>query len=177
MKLRQLQSLRTKKSKDKKIRKLLLDFELFKNAQEIFSYITHRGEVDTVEIIRALMTAKKVIVPMLKDKKLCLAQVAPPFELQDGEFGIPEPKFCLSINELTRVECALIPAVSFDDSGHRVGYGGGYIDRLLKEMRCTTIGLAYELQIVEKIPALPHDVPVDYIVTEKRVINCKKYIT
>ncbi len=69
----------------------------------------------------------------------------------------------------------VLPGVAFDESGHRLGYGAGYYDRLLEteNERPFLAALAFELQIVEQVPVAGHDVKVDMIVTEARVIRCK----
>jgi hypothetical protein len=72
-----------------------------------------------------------------------------------------------------KIDLAVVPGVSFDRRGHRIGYGMGYYDSLLGQTRCKKIGLAYDLQIVEHVPNEPHDVAVDMIVTESETIDCK----
>jgi 5-formyltetrahydrofolate cyclo-ligase len=64
-------------------------------------------------------------------------------------------------------------AVAFDIHGHRLGYGKGYYDRLLKKIKGLKVGLAYDFQIVDKLPVEPHDIPVDLIITPTRIINTK----
>ena len=69
----------------------------------------------------------------------------------------------------------IVPGVGFDEKGQRIGHGMGYYDKLLKKStKAQHIGLAFECQMVEKIPTYKHDVSVDKIITEKRVINCMK---
>ena len=74
-----------------------------------------------------------------------------------------------------KFDLCIVPGVAFDKTGHRIGFGGGYFDRLLKKTRAATIGLAYEFQIIDKVPVTAYDVAVDYIVTEKRVIRCQQF--
>jgi 5-formyltetrahydrofolate cyclo-ligase len=68
----------------------------------------------------------------------------------------------------------LVPGVAFDDRGHRLGYGGGFYDRLLPLVPPTVarVAGAFEMQVVERVPTAPHDVGVDTIVTERRTLNC-----
>ena len=67
----------------------------------------------------------------------------------------------------------LVPGIGFDKKGSRIGHGKGYYDNLLKNSnRAVHIGLAFECQIVKCIPTQNHDIPVDKIVTEKRIIDC-----
>ena len=66
----------------------------------------------------------------------------------------------------------LVPGVAFDLGGRRLGYGGGYYDRLLPLLppRAARVAGAFEIQLVERVPAAPHDVAVDAIVTESRIV-------
>jgi 5-formyltetrahydrofolate cyclo-ligase len=66
----------------------------------------------------------------------------------------------------------IVPGIAFDLRGHRIGYGNGYYDRLLKRIHAPSIGLAFDEQVVDFIPNKFHDVAVDKVVTEKRVIKC-----
>ncbi len=97
--------------------------------------------------------------------------------------GIPEP----DVRENRRVtikdiDLVVIPGTGFDIQGNRLGYGGGYYDRLLgyesKQLaeveHIPTVALAFEEQIGEEIPAEPHDIQVDMIITDKRLIRCTK---
>jgi 5-formyltetrahydrofolate cyclo-ligase len=65
----------------------------------------------------------------------------------------------------------LVPGTAFDSSGHRIGYGKGYYDRLLKKTTSSKIGIAYDFQIVKKVPAENHDIKMTQIVTDKKIYN------
>ena len=67
----------------------------------------------------------------------------------------------------------LVPGLAFDPAGGRLGYGLGFYDRAfaVADPGALKVGLAFELQIIESIPADPHDVPMDFVVTEDRVIR------
>ena len=71
------------------------------------------------------------------------------------------------------LDLALVPGIAFDRSGNRLGFGKGYFDRFLARCRCPAIGLAYELQLVDTIETVAHDVPMDKIVTETAVYTCR----
>ncbi|MDP1758755.1 MAG: 5-formyltetrahydrofolate cyclo-ligase, partial [Thermodesulfovibrionales bacterium] len=90
--------------------------------------------------------------------------------------GILEPS--VSEKRLTKINdinLVIIPGAAFDASGNRLGYGAGFYDKLLAEIKnkIPIVTPAYEEQIVENIPSEPHDVKVSKIVTDKRVIECK----
>jgi 5-formyltetrahydrofolate cyclo-ligase len=66
-----------------------------------------------------------------------------------------------------------VPGVAFDRNGNRIGRGKGYYDRLLEQTRAITVGVGYGFQLIEDIPAEPHDIAVDYVITEHGVIRSK----
>jgi 5-formyltetrahydrofolate cyclo-ligase len=74
---------------------------------------------------------------------------------------------------LAAIDWVLVPGVAFDPNGHRVGYGGGYYDRLLPLLQqdAHRISGAFELQLVDRVPTAPHDLTVDAIVTERRTLE------
>jgi len=76
---------------------------------------------------------------------------------------------------LDTVDLIIVPGIAFDYAGHRIGHGMGYYDRLLSEnIKAIKIALAFEQQLVEEIPTEHHDVSVDMIITEKRIIHTRK---
>jgi 5-formyltetrahydrofolate cyclo-ligase len=90
-----------------------------------------------------------------------------------GYRGIPEPCAHCALLAVATIDWVLVPGVAFDRAGHRIGYGGGYYDRLLPLLRADThrVAGAFELQLVDRVPAAPHDVTVDAVVTEARSIS------
>ena len=93
-----------------------------------------------------------------------------------GFRGIPEPSPDLPTVRPADVDCALVPGVAFDDDGRRLGYGGGYYDRLLPQLRpgVPRIAGAFDLQIVDHVPAGAHDVAVDVVVTPTRTVATRR---
>ena len=72
------------------------------------------------------------------------------------------------------IDWVLVPGVAFDARGHRLGYGGGFYDRLLPGVPVTAprVAGAFEMQIVDQVPTAPHDVGDDVVVTERRTLRC-----
>jgi 5-formyltetrahydrofolate cyclo-ligase len=170
-------------AKSAQIQGILFELPEFREAKTVSFYVTKpgSGEVDTEQMIRAsLRMGKRVLLPVVEKtaKKLALSELMDfEEELAPGAFNVPEPK-----SEYRRLmharECALIivPGIAFDLHGHRMGFGGGYYDRLLREMASLRlgipfVGLAYELQVVDKLPHTWHDVAVHILVTEQRVLR------
>ena len=90
-----------------------------------------------------------------------------------GPFGLSQPVAESPLVEVELVDAVIIPGVAFDACGRRLGYGGGYYDRLLPSLGagCTRIGFAFAEQILAEIPAEPHDAVVDLVVTQNGVIR------
>jgi 5-formyltetrahydrofolate cyclo-ligase len=174
-----------KVQKEASIEKRLFDLEEFKKAKSILLYVSFRSEVDTTRYLKDIIKlGKKLILPVVdsRHKVLKLYKVKDTSELETGYMGIPEP----GIKEgrrfaLKDIDIVVIPGTGFDLKGNRLGYGGGYYDRLLSyeskqlarvENHIPTIALAFEEQIGEEIPAEPHDIKVDMIITDERLISC-----
>jgi 5-formyltetrahydrofolate cyclo-ligase len=148
-------------------------------ARTLFFFASFRSEVDTFEMMRALLPAgKAVVVPRVAKKRhaLLLYEIRNVDELVPGYMGIPEPPVTAGEMpaDVNDVDLVIIPGAGFDPAGNRIGYGGGYYDRLLAELKrdIPVVAPAYEEQIVGSIPAEPHDVRVSLIVTDRRLIRC-----
>jgi 5-formyltetrahydrofolate cyclo-ligase len=119
---------------------------------------------------------KKVVVPIsvIEDRTLLLSSLEKFQDLQVGSYGILEPRpDKIKEASIDKIDLIIVPGVGFDLSGHRIGHGKGYYDNLLKiSKNHLHIGLAFEFQIVDKIPIESHDLPVKRIITERRIINC-----
>lgn len=154
----------------------LAEREDFRRARTVLLSLAFRSEWETRPLFgRAWALGKTVVAPRVvqADRTLELLAVANlERDVARGYLGIDEPlSHCESVDPAA-IDWALVPGVAFDLSGHRIGYGGGYYDRLLPALRrdARRIAGAFELQIVERIPAAPHDVQVEAIVTEARTI-------
>lgn len=94
-------------------------------------------------------------------------------DLEKGVLGLLEPKKeCKRLLNPEDIDLIVVPGIAFDILKNRIGYGAGYYDRFLKTTRedCLKVGVAFELQILDKINTQEHDVPLNAIITEKRVI-------
>ena len=174
-----------KRLKEAAIEKRLFALKEFRKAGSILFYVSFRSEVNTMNCLEdAITLGKRLILPHVdtKHRRLRLFQVEDISELAPGYMGIPEPKIRREREvSLGDIELVIIPGTGFDIKGSRLGYGGGYYDRLLSyeskqlakaDHHIMTVALAFEEQIGEKIPAELHDIQVDMIVTDKRVIRC-----
>lgn len=142
-------------------------------------YVSVRDEVETGWLLEnALRMQGRIVVPYcLPGNQLGLFQLEAMQELHRGAYGIREPEERLREERIVRPEAldlVVMPGVAFDAHGNRLGYGKGYFDRLLAQLRpdCVRIALAFDCQLVEEIPAQSHDVPVNVILTETQRIDC-----
>lgn len=165
--------------KDSAIKDRLMGIDAFKNAGTILFYASFRSEVSTMPIIEeAIRMGKAVCLPKSEPETLTLSvfRVRGPDDIKPGYMGIPEP--AVSENAagigIEGIEMVIIPGSAFDPKGGRLGYGKGFYDRLLTGLKGSVplLALAYEEQVVGEIPLEEHDVPVDMIITDRRIIDC-----
>ncbi|MCJ7637466.1 MAG: 5-formyltetrahydrofolate cyclo-ligase [Nitrososphaeraceae archaeon] len=147
----------------------------FKKAQSIGTYYPLRSEVKTFEIIKHSLATKKTIgLPRIIDSnRIAFFKIMEnsfeDIKLTKGKYGILENLMSDSIVE--EMDLLIIPGIAFDLQGNRIGYGKGYYDRFLSTRKVSYImGLAFENQIIKKIPTTENDIPVDVLVTENRII-------
>jgi len=160
------------------ISKRLTDLYEYKRAGTVLFYLDFRSEVMTLGMVElALNAGKRVIAPKVVSKTHTMRL----FDIQDlthqlapGYMGIPEPipELCEEVGPEV-IDVVVLPGVGFDERGARLGYGGGYYDRLAENLRkeAILVALAFEVQIDDRIPTEPHDRLMHYIVTEDRVIG------
>lgn len=163
--------------RSEKIKERLYSLAEFKKSKNILTYISFKNEVDTINIIRGLLIKKEknVLVPYVdKDKLIQISRINSFDDLEPKTFGILEPKEDKIKNfDINELDLVIVPGIAFDKNGHRIGYGYGYYDRLLGKLgkNTTKIGLCYDFQLIDKIPEEKHDVPMDIVITEERVIK------
>ena len=160
------------------IKEKLFALSQFQKAKIVLFYISFNKEVDTHDAIGQLLMVKnkKILVPLVdKDNPLLQVSILDNFnDLKKGSFSILEPKKSkMKKFDTKKIDMVIVPGIAFDKKGHRVGYGHGYYDRFLKTLPKNTIkvGLAFDFQIVEKIPHEKHDVSMDLIVTDSGIID------
>lgn len=142
----------------------------YKSAKQIFAYASMGSEVDTSRIInRALDDNKAVALPKCKaDNELDFYYIASADDLENGAYGISEPKYGLTKAEDLSGLC-IVPALLFDRRGFRLGYGKGYYDRFLTRFNGITVGVCRDEFIADRLPRYNTDCRVDMIITDKAV--------
>lgn len=163
-----------KLKKDEKILKRILQTEFYKKAHTILFYLPIHGEVDLTGMFEKDKKKKRFILPRINGSKLDLHEISDLRHTAKGKFNVIEPKKHLEKIPPQAIDLILVPGVVFGKDGHRIGYGKGFYDRLLKKTRGLKIGIAYHFQIVKNISGELHDVPMDIIVTEKKAFKIAK---
>lgn len=163
-------------SKSSAIGERLMATAEYRKANAVLFYAAKGNEVQTKDMIEAaLKEGKKVLLPItdLKNKEIEIAAIDDyGKDLKKGAFGIMEPKQKRPFDK-AQIGVVVVPGLAFDGHGHRLGYGHGFYDKLLKRLNAVKIGLAYDSQIMERLPAEGHDQRMDLIVTESKVIRCR----
>ena len=155
--------------KSKLIERKLIKQEEFVRAKRILFYLAFDGEVKTENMInKARELGKEIYVPICDTEKKALRPCV--FKngalLQKGPYQILEPRIKID-SPLEKLDLVLVPALGFDKNGNRLGRGIGYYDRLLKKAsgRVHSIGLAFDFQVLNKLPFFSHDVSVTKVIS------------
>lgn len=177
LELRDNMDLSDVEQKSLKITDTIKSLPEFEKAEIIASYVNKGSEVQTRPLIRkALAMKKRVLVPITKEKsrELVFSEIPSLFELSPGPFGIMEPNPSKrKPRDVSISNILFVPGIVWDIYGYRLGWGHGYFDQVLKKLwkDTLTIGLSFDLQLVEAIPREQFDLPVRMLVTESRVIR------
>jgi len=155
------------------ITKRLLALPEVDGAETILAFASIRNEVRTRASMAAAWAAgKRVVLPRVAGDELQLCLVDSETVLVEGAFSVPEPPETSAIVPPSQVDVALVPALAVDPRGYRIGYGGGYYDKLIPQLRrACTCAVAYDFQLIAEVPEFPFDVAVDVVVTDRRVIR------
>ncbi len=155
------------------IAKRLYSFPTFQNASTILFYYPYENEVNLRQAINyALQQNKRVVLPAVCDGSLLCRQIVNiDQDVQEGKYGIKEPRKSCPIVKREDLDLILVPGVAFDEQGNRIGQGKGYYDIFLRNLATLKVGIAFEFQIIDIINQELHDVPVDIIITEERIIK------
>lgn len=131
-------------------------------------YISRFDELDTASLIQTLMPSFNVFGPAVSGENLIWRKIDGNFV--SGNFGIKEPTSMQTIS-VESLSCILIPALAIDQFGNRLGFGAGYFDKNLASASAIKIGLVFDEDIIAEIPSESHDVKLNYIATESRIIK------
>ena len=143
----------------------------FMMADKILMYHSLPDELSTIDFIDKWHTRKHFFLPRVNGVNLDVL----PYDrtrLQYGSFHIEEPTGDDN-EDIDNIELIIVPGIAYDNRGNRVGRGKGYYDRLLSRTKATKIGIGYDFQLVDEIDSEPHDITMDIVITDSRIINIK----
>lgn len=168
-----------KRSRDRAILEKILSLPAYQSSRMILTYVSTEIEVDTVGLInRALADGKTVAVPKCDDSNgnMTFYEIHSFDDLEPGFFSVlePVPKKCMAVKNFDGAFC-VVPALAYDRSGYRLGYGKGYYDRFLSaNPEIFKVGIEYCCCMETCLIHGKFDIPSDIVVTEKYIKNCGK---
>ena len=162
-------SARYKAESSRAIAAHLLAMPEYQEAGTVFCFVGTGREIDTRPILEDVLAAgKRLCVPQCVGKGIMeLRQVTDLRQLIPGAYGILEPSADAPLVSLDEVDFAILPCLTCNHLGQRLGQGGGYYDRFLSHYRGGTVLLCREKLIREEIPLEPRDMPVPWVLTER----------
>jgi 5-formyltetrahydrofolate cyclo-ligase len=152
----------------------------FQNAGSLLFFASLPEEPDLWPLLQNALAGKKLVAlpcfdgdnQAYRPRRVTNLHV----EILSGQFGIREPSAACVEIPLKDLEVAFVPGVAFDPSGHRLGRGKGFYDRMLENFTGKKVGIAFDEQMVDAIPAEKNDVRMDLIMTPTRCVNCSQSV-
>jgi 5-formyltetrahydrofolate cyclo-ligase len=162
-------------ARSSKVRERVLALTPLVEAKTVLLFASLEHEVATDPLLDALaQQGKRLVLPRVQADELVLHEVSVDTPLEPGAFSVPEPPVEARVVEPGTVDFALVPALAVDVRGFRIGYGGGYYDRLLPTLSgASTCAVAFDFQLVAEVPEFPFDAPVDWVVTDARTLDAR----
>ena len=157
---------------DRKILENVFGLKEFQQAKTIFCYVSTKTEVDTLPLLKEILkSGKRLGVPKCTGKGLMeVYEISSLEELAVGAYGILEPnERCEKILSPEEIDFSLIPCISCDREGRRLGHGGGYYDRYLEQSRSVKAIVCRDRLMLNEVPTELHDVRMDLVISEEKV--------
>lgn len=147
--------------------------EEYRAAKTVFAFVGTEKEIDTTLLLKAaLADGKTLVLPRCAaEHALDLCVVTSMDDLVGGMYGILEPKESCALVGAEDIDFAVVPCLSFDRAGRRLGQGGGYYDRLLPRLACPTCLICREQLMSEAVPTEEHDRRCTLYITESGVMT------
>ncbi|HIU63770.1 MAG TPA: 5-formyltetrahydrofolate cyclo-ligase [Candidatus Avacidaminococcus intestinavium] len=165
------------KTKSMLIINKILASKYFQQAKNIMLFSAFGSEVNLTPLLKIIVEQNKQAYLPFTDKisrKILPIKVRDVAQLVPGTYGILEPKAeGFDPQNYQDLELIITPGLIFDHSKNRIGYGAGYYDRLFPLLNVNVIkmGVCFEEQVLPKIPTEEHDIPLDLIITDQRLIK------
>ena len=166
-------SLEDKLIKDRKIFDNIINSHILNDFEKILCYVSVKDEPDTRVLIDYLIkNDKNIYIPHCIASEMKFYKLDDVDKLIDGAFGIPTVDISSenSLENFKKSIC-IVPALSFDSNGYRLGYGGGFYDRFLSDKEIFKLGISYEICLTAELPRDDFDISVDALITENNIIR------
>lgn len=142
----------------------------FNDATAVLLYYHLKREVQTTSLLDKWNIEKRLFLPVVNENDLVIRKYEGRHSVSPGSMGIQEP----TGNNFTswkEIDLIIVPGIAFDKNRNRLGRGKGYYDRLLSQMSAIKVGICFDFQFFDEIPAEATDTPMDYIITPTRIIS------
>jgi 5-formyltetrahydrofolate cyclo-ligase len=149
--------------------KRIQEWGIFQRADVIQTYMPMRSEVDLTPLL-GIPPHKNWVIPRILPEGRMVFQRYDPERLIRHPYGMLEPAPDLPIVVPGSIDLALVPGLAFDRHGWRLGYGGGFFDRFLRDFKGTSLGVTFEALLLDSLPHDAYDIPIMYVVTEMGLI-------
>jgi 5-formyltetrahydrofolate cyclo-ligase len=153
----------------------LFDLPEIAGAHTVLLFYSFGSEVATGEMAaRVLAAGKRLFLPYLEGGAMEAAEIRSDEELIPSGYGPREPGRRVAVDP-AEIDVVVTPGLAFDRRGHRLGYGGGHYDRYLTRLGpgAARVGVGFSGQVMDRVPDEPGDQPVDLVVTDEQVIDCR----
>jgi 5-formyltetrahydrofolate cyclo-ligase len=157
-------------TKSQQICQIIRQTPQFQQASTILSYCSHQQEADLSPLLLSI-PEKNWGLPRCVKQTLVWHQWLPQVPLQPGTFGIFEPAIDSPILTAAQVDLIFVPCVACDRQNYRLGYGGGFYDRLFADpawQQIPTIGITFNFSYIDRLPLDPWDQPLQQVITENQ---------
>jgi len=159
-------NIKDKEKLDNIIFNKIVSLKEYKKSNLILTYVSLKEEVDTIELIKhSLNRGKQVAVPKCEGNDIVFYYINNLYDLEEGKFGILEPKTNEVVNKFDNSIC-IIPGIVFDKENNRIGYGKGFYDRFLENYNGIKIGLTYTECMCDKIDEDKNDIKMDITIKD-----------
>ena len=156
----------------------LLNNPIYKSADTIMAYSSMPEEIQLNELFDNAFSNDKILaIPLIIGRGTMRPVFLPTVEdLVVGDFGIMTVRQDKrQFVEFDNIDCVIVPGAAFDRQGNRLGLGGGYYDRFLQRVpNAKRVALSFDYQLLETVPAEPHDAKMDIIITESETLTFKR---
>jgi 5-formyltetrahydrofolate cyclo-ligase len=156
---------------------LILKTREFSSAKTILIYYPIKNEISPLPLMeKALQMGKSVAFPVCdKENRMLIFKKATSIsEMKEADFGLLEPNECCTTVTPDENTLCIVPALLFSRDGYRLGYGGGYYDRFLKNFNGISAGLCYDELLYDSLPHEMHDIQLDMIISDCEVLYIVK---